>query len=259
MKKNTQTILLFVFSLMIIFTNSFPALANSDRTAEVDKYIKMLGSASLKTRIDAAKFITRSGITDPRLFNIINEKLLHGYNINSLDRNHIDEMSWMCKALAASGSDNYAPTLEKIIQTATSDKLKRYAKQSLSLISEYAERNKLMADTTTIDPGLSPEINKYINMLRSDNFALKRDAAKSVYRGHFSEKKLFDVLSGELLKGYKLKPSKDRNHIDALAWMCKALASSGMVEYKQTLREVIENSSNPKLQKYARQSLGKLQ
>ena len=257
MKKNMRTILLFTFCLIIIFLN-IPAQASSAQAAEVDKYIKMLESASLKTRIDAAKYITRSGITDPKLYNIINEKLLNEYNSKGLNSDHIDEMSWMCKALAASGSLNYAPTLEKIIQTSDSVKLKKYAKQSLSLLSEHSERNKLMSDTTNFDSSLSPEINKYIQMLQSDNITLKRDAAKSIYRNHFSEKKLFDVLSDELLKGYKLTSSKDRNYVDTMAWMCKALASSGMVEYKQTLTQIIENSSSMKLQKYAKQSIEKL-
>ncbi len=258
MKKNMQIILALTFCLMIIFLN-IPASANSNQSADVDKYIQMLGSTSFKTRIDAAKLITRSGITDSKLYIIINEKLLTELNTKGLNSDHIDEMSWMCKALAASGSSKYIPTFEKIIQTANSGKLKKYAKQSLSLISEYAERNKLLNDTTNFDSTLSPEINKYIKMLKSDNITLKRDAAKSIYRGQFSEKKLFDVLSDELLKGYKQTSTNDRNYVDAMAWMCKALAASGMTEYKQTLREIIENSSSMKLQKYARQSLGNLQ
>jgi hypothetical protein len=258
MRKNMQTILALTFCLMGTFLN-IPVLANSSQSAEVDKYIQMLGSTSYKTRLDAAKLISRSGITDSRLYTIINKKLLTEFNTKDLNRDHIDEMSWMCKALASSGSSDYIPTFEKIIQAANSAKLKKYAKQSLSLISEYAERNKLLNDTTNIDSNLSSEINKYIKMLKSDNITFKRDAAKLIYRGQFSEKKLFDVLSDELLKGYKQTSTNDRNYIDAMAWMCKALASSGMTEYKQTLREIIENSSSMKLQKYAKQSLGKLQ
>jgi hypothetical protein len=258
MKKNMSLFLLCSFCSIFIFANSFLAYATSNQTAEANKYIDMLGSASLKTRIDAAKQITRSGLTDPKLFNIINESLLNGYNSNVLNSDHIDEMSWMCKALASSGSSDYAPTLEKIIQTATSQKLVRYAKQSLSLLSEYSERNKLINNTTNIDPNLSPEVNKYINMLKSNNITLQRDAAKSIYRGQFSEKALFDVLSDELLKGYKTSLN-DRNQLDTLAWMCKALGASGMAEYKQTLTQIIENSSNAKLLKYAKQGLGMLQ
>lgn len=251
--------LLFTFSLMIIYANNTSALANSDRSAETDEYIKMLGSTSLKTRIDATKMITRSGLTDPELFNIINENLLSRYNTNTLNRNHIDEMSWLCKALASSGSQDYTSTLEKIIQTTSSQKLKKYAKQSLALLSEYAQRNILINDSNNIDTNLSPEVNKYINMLKSDSITLQRDAAKSIYRGKFSEKPLFDVLSDELLKGYKTGTLSDRNQLDTLAWMCKALGASGMVEYKQTLNQIIETSSNPKLIKYAKQGREMLQ
>lgn len=256
MKNIILNCFLFAICLAIILSTNYPALANSDRSAETDKYIEMIGSASFKTRVDAAKLITRSGNTDPRLYSFINEKLLNEYNINSTNPDHVDEMSWMCKALAASGSANYAPTLEKIIQTASSDKLQRYAKQSLDLIPENAKKNKSMNNTENIDPNLSPEINKYINMLQSDNAELKRDAAKSIHRGHFSEKALFDVLNKALLKDYKLTSSNDPKLTDALSWMCKALATSGMPEYKQTLEEIIKNTSDLKLKKYAEQSLG---
>lgn len=259
MKKSVQIILLFTVCLLVTFSSSLQVQANQDKSAEVDKYITMLNSASLKTRVDAAKYITRSGLTDSRLFNFVEEKLLSGYNIDTMNSDHIDEMSWMCKALASSGSTNYTPTLEKIIETTKSSKLKKYAQQSLSLLPEYAKKNQMMNDKTNHDPNLSPEVNKYINMLQSDIITLKRDAAKAIYRGDFAEKPLFDTVRDELLKEYKNTSMNDRNHIDALAWMCKALASSGMVEYRQTLTEVIEKSSSMKLQKYAKQSLKALQ
>jgi len=125
-----QPILALTFCLMIIFFN-IPALANSSQSAEVDKYIQMLGSTSFKTRIDAAKLITRSGITDSRLYTIINEKLLTELNTKGLNKDHIDEMSWMCKALASYGMTEYKQTLNEIIENSSSMKLQKYAKQSL--------------------------------------------------------------------------------------------------------------------------------
>lgn len=130
MKKFLQTILAFTFCLMIIFLN-ISALANSSQSADADKYIQMLESTSLKTRLDAAKFISRSGITDSRLYAIINEKLLTELNTKGLNKDHIDEMSWMCKALAASGMTEYKQTLREIIENSSSMKLQKYAKQSL--------------------------------------------------------------------------------------------------------------------------------
>jgi hypothetical protein len=43
-----------------------------------------------------------------------------------------------------------------------------------------------------------------------------------------------------------------------MAWLCKALASSGMSEYKTTLQKVIDTTLNKKLRKYAKQALDML-
>ncbi|MBU1343526.1 MAG: hypothetical protein KKE44_03105 [Proteobacteria bacterium] len=259
MKKNSQIIILFIFCSIILFSNGFLASASSDSSEEIDKYIEMLNSESSKTRVTAAGMIAKSRLTDPRLYNVINEKLLNGYNIKSLNSGHVDEMSWLCKALAVSGSGDYAPTLEKISQTAPSSKLKKYARQSLVSLWDYAERNKLLSESPGGDSSLSPEINKYINIFQSNNTALKKDTAKFICNTQFSEKKLFDVINAELLKGYPLTGSMGRYYTDALAWMIKALASSGMPEYRPTLMEIIEKSSSQKLQRHAKNSLSMLQ
>ncbi len=47
-------------------------------------------------------------------------------------------MAWLCKALASSGLREYKKTLEKAANTTINSKLKKYAKQSLNLISEYS-------------------------------------------------------------------------------------------------------------------------
>jgi len=120
----------FFLGIMGIFLSGLPAAAASDRMAEVNKFTTMLESDSLKTRIDAAKQITRSGLTDPGLFNIIQEKLLTG-SAHLSNSKHVDEMSWMCKALASSGNMEYLETLTNIGATSTSEKLKHYARKSL--------------------------------------------------------------------------------------------------------------------------------
>jgi len=246
----------FFLGIMGILLSGLPVEA-SDRMAEVNKFTTMLESDSLKTRIDAAKRITRSGLTDPGLFNMIQEKLLTG-SAHIGNSKHVDEMSWMCKALASSGNMEYLETLTNIGTTSTSEKLKRYAKQSAEQLSVHAERNRLLADETNMDTSLSPEVNRYIIMLKSNDPVLKRDAAKSIYRSHFTEEKLYDVVSDELLKGYPLTSSNDRNYTDSMAWMCKALGASGMKKYRSTLTEVLEKSNSEKLKQSARKSLRNL-
>lgn len=134
MKKNILNCFLFAFCLTLIFSTTFSAVANADHSAKINEHIKMLGSASLKTRIDAAKLITRSGITEPGLYNIINDKLSDGYNTNVMDRDHIDEMAWMCKAPASSGMVEYRTALTQVIENTSDLKLKKHAGQSLEML-----------------------------------------------------------------------------------------------------------------------------
>lgn len=231
--------------------------AVEDRSAKVDKYIKMINSNLITQRIGAAKLISRSGLSDPKLFNIIEKCLLKGYQFESKNPKHIDEMAWLCKALASSGISDYKKTLEKVANSATNAKLKRYARQSLGLIDEYAERNAIISDTRYAQEGQSPEATKYINMLKSDIISLKKDAAKIIFRSGLSDQKLFEVVNEELLKLYQLN-IYDNNHVDAMAWLCKALGASGMSKYKETLEEIAYTTPNKKLKKYAKQALNML-
>jgi hypothetical protein len=255
MKTNTLKQIVFFLCIMGILFSSLSVSAATDRSSEISSFLTMLESSSVKTRIDAAKQITRSGLTDPELFNRIEEKLLTGYTQNPNNSKHVDEMSWLCKSLASSGNMEYLEILTNIGKTSTSEKLKRYAKQSASQLAVHAERNRLLADTTNMDASLSPEVNRYITMLRSNDPVLKRDAAKSIHRNHFTEEKLYDVVSDELLKGYPLTSPGNRNYTDALAWMCKALTSSGMTKYRTTLTEIIEKSTSETLKRHASKSL----
>lgn len=266
-------IVFFIFSFFYFCTLiGVPAGYASENA---DNYIKMLNSDNIVQRTTAAKKITGSGLTEPELFNLIKEKLLNNYQSNPENPDHIDEMAWLCKALASSGNMEYQSTLQSVAENTTSLKLQRYALQSIDHIEDYARRNKIMASETEETKGLPSEIKKYINMLRADGIKLKTTAAKSIYRGGFSEVRLFDVVEEELIKGgesyYQAMRlyddseddesesySPDSNFIDMMAWFCKALGASGMEKYKATLREIIKNSNDPKLSKYARQGLAML-
>jgi hypothetical protein len=251
--------LFFASLVMFLFLNAAPLSAKQDRSEETKKFITMLQSSSQKQRVEAAKRITRSGLSDPRLFNLINKKVLDNYNLHPRNQDHIDEMAWMCKALASSGSSEYKSTLKRIIQTASSTKLKRYAEQSLKSINEYAQRNRLMKRINTSDPSLSPEVNRYIGMLKSKDPKLKKDAAKSIFRGRYTESKLFNVVNEVLLQDYKRTSVKDKNGIDTVAWLCKALGASRNKKYSPTLERIIRDTKSSTLKRHAKKSLGMIE
>lgn len=231
--------------------------AYAGQTEDVQRYMEMLESEHINTRIDAAKYISRSGITDPVLFETVKTKLLTGYNYNQNNPKHMDEMAWYCKALASSGNMDYADTLGEVVRKTTNEKLKRHCRNSIDQIPVHAKRNETIQAGITKDNSLSVEENKMIAMVRSGEPQMMRDAAKIFSRDPFSSDAVTDAISEELLKA-SANTYSDQTMIDALSWMCKALSASGKSKYRATLSQVIEISNSSKLKKYAKKSLDML-
>jgi hypothetical protein len=102
---------------------------------------------------------------------------------------------------------------------------------------------------------LSPEIKSYLSKIHSGSGRQQRYAAKKIYRSRLRQKVLLDAIRDELLKGYAHQ-TRDRYHVDAMAWFCKILGSSGNRRYAAALQKVANSSATPrKLQKYAVKSL----
>lgn len=245
-----------LLAVVIIALSIFPSTVYSaeDRTTEIENLLGLFNSKSSIQRIKAAKLITQSGISDRRLFDPINQYLLDNYKPEATGAAEVDELAWLCKALASSGKNEYLPTLKKIADTTKSNKLERYATQSITLINEYAERIRIMSDDKYASKGYYAETSRLINMLQSENVFLKKNAAKKIYRATTVENVLYEIIEEELLKGFSTK----RKDSDLLAWLCKALGTSGDQKYIATLEKVIRESTNSRLKIYAKQSLDML-
>ncbi len=238
-----------LFSLVILLASA------SAQSMDADYFMKQLSSDSMRQRTDAAKRITRSGLTDPKLFDYIQELLLKGYTGSPLDTDLMDEMAWFCKALASSGDASYAVTLSQVAGNTSSSKLKRHATKSLEQLDVYAKRNQSMNADLGTDDTLSAEEKKLIAMVRSQDAVLIRDASKITYRNPLPGDAVTDAISEVLLKTYGNTSTNSRTMNDALAWMCNAVGNSGKTKSKATLTEVIEKTTSEKLRKYAKKSI----
>lgn len=93
--------------------------------------VRKLRSSNPKNKIYVAKTVIRSGTEDRVVLDAIENELLKGYKIKSGNRNHVDAMSWLCKALGATAKPRYRATLEKVSQDSPSRKLRGYAAKAL--------------------------------------------------------------------------------------------------------------------------------
>ena len=246
-------VMVLVTAMAVILAHTV-SLAAADRQAEIDEYINGLASPSIFKRITTAKEITNSAITDERLYDKVEQRLLESAQVEYPTSEQSDEISWLCKALAASGNEKYRPTIQKIADDPANAKIGYYCRQSLDLIADYRSRNAEINRSDTAFSGLSAEENRIVNMLRSDDLKLKRDGAKIVSRGKTSNAIVYDVVAEELLAHYQ-DDEYDNLSVDTMAWLCKALSSSRNDKYASTLQTVMKNSSSWKLQNHARKAL----
>lgn len=209
-----------------------------ERTAEVNAYTTALASTNIDARITALKQISSSGLTEKSLFDLLKNRLLEGYE-SSDDDKQIDELAWLCKALASSGLADYREVLALVGEKAPNKKVRGYARQSLGLLESYAKRNALLAQQGPETEGLAAEEVRIVNLLRAPEVKLKRDAAKTITRSIATAPKVFAVVDEELLTLLHKGGKATTDELDTMAWLCRALGASGAAKYKGTLQEVI--------------------
>jgi hypothetical protein len=96
---------------------------------------------------------------------------------------------------------------------------------------------------------LNKSDRKIYNQLRSNDPDKIRQAAKYLYKGRYQNKSLLDTAAYVLEAGYRKQPSN--THVDAMAWICKALGNSSQKKYQPLLKQVASGAPSRKLKGYA--------
>ncbi|MBN2645553.1 MAG: hypothetical protein JXR59_08795 [Desulfuromonadaceae bacterium] len=117
---------------VVVVTTAGAVAKPVDSKAQAAVWQKELKSGNAVSMRDAAKRIIRARQFDTKTLDAVEDALLAGYNSNFNDRNHVDAMAWLCKALGASGNSKYADTLKTVIKQGKSRKISGYAQKSLS-------------------------------------------------------------------------------------------------------------------------------
>ncbi len=105
-----------------------------------------------------------------------------------------------------------------------------------------------------LPPGKAQLAAQIMQKLNSKSARDKTWAAKKIIRGGVFNPKILDAVERELLKGYQDKP-RNRYHVDAMAWLIKALGAAADPKYKPTLVKVLRGAKNRKLKGYAKRAL----
>lgn len=104
-------------------------------TSEQAKYLRMLETNNTREQKSAAQLMVKSNLRDIVVLDAVEKIILNGYKTSGTDQDRndtVDTLSWLCKALGASGNSKYRATLTKVASDAPNRKLKGYAEKSLN-------------------------------------------------------------------------------------------------------------------------------
>lgn len=240
---------LFVITLLAAST-AFGGAAVIEQ--QIDKLIPVFESGTLPKIKSATDTLSYSGISSSRLFDVAETRMMKGYTRD--DKPDIEMTGWLIKAISYSGNSNYQSVLQKITTSHAPKKVRGYAQKGLLTLQQYASWNpEISANLDGLDAGQA-DIQRVKNMLASSSYDLVRAGAKRIYYAHNDNAELLKLAEERLLKEYKTK-SNENVFVDAMAWLCKALAVSSDVSYTATLQKVASDSPSRKVQKYAKRYL----
>ena len=238
--------------LLVCLTVIFSSYVSAEQY-DLNYYINIFKHKNYNEQKSAASTLQWSGLSDERLFDQIQENLEELTN-KGVSNKTTDYASWMLKALGFSGNEKYREFIAMYQTKTYSSKIHKYARQSLTLIDKYKDLNPIINDKSNFNANESLIDNRLHNMIISDQYELKRMAAKRIHYDHKYTPYLLNSLSQQIQNNYK-NIADDRLVIDANAWMLKALAGSNNIEYKTLVTEVSKNSNNGKLKRSARKNL----
>ena len=240
---------ILAFFASLIFSNFAAAASLEDDT---QRYIQIF-SGEKKLHSDAADTFSWMGLSDTRLFDIVERLLLEDAAAARDNRSERNRVARYIRSLGFSGQTKYEPTIKKFLGDLPYE---RFARAALQDLPDYNKWNPIISNRSSFDPKLSDDVNRVANMLRSDDLLLLRVGAK---RGYFDSKEdvLLELLARQLRANYARSDLNDRERSDSVAWLAKALGSSKNDKYVALLQEVEKKATAQAVITHATEALGK--
>jgi len=232
-----------------------------DRSVEVNAYVAMAKEGTRGDLIVKSKEIYVSGISDPRLAQALSERLLNDYQtLRQSNRADTQYGSWLVKALASQGLDEYAATLKQVKAGVKSGQVKMECGDELDLIAWHQRKNDIMSSRQYYVEGENPRASQLLNLLMSDDFALKHMAADRISWEKIKSPRLYDAMEKQLLTYMdSTGVASGRQQDKSMGMYAKLLGYSNDKKYRLVLEAVIASEAGTLLKSHAKDALARLQ
>lgn len=236
---------------MLALAPSVSHATQADVDAELAALIRDFDSGTQELKPLVERRIKWTGITDPRLFDRIDQRLMS--ECTRVDFGEGEDCGWMAQALAFSGQEKYRARLDWLRTSTDSGKLVRHLESSLEALPVFARWNPMISAGLEQAPPGGLRKARVMNMLRAADPKLARAGASFVYDEFSRDREVTDLVRDRLLALYR-EPA----YADVAAWLCKALGQSGNRDYLPVLRQVRDAGTRSSVQRWAESAIGEL-
>jgi len=239
--------------LLVAIAWAFAAGVQAVAPETPEEFIQVFQSGGQLEQEKAAQALEWAGLSSPQVFDLVEAAALKSLP-QATNKVNINYVAYLTKGLAYSGNEKYRASIQKIIDEAPNNKLKKYGQQALSILTAHAKDNPIIAPQVWPEHPHPALDQRLANMLKSDDTELVRLAAKRMHYALHYPPELLAQLNTTIEQNYQ-KPLEGER-LDAIAWACRALAGSRTPEYKATIVKVSTNANTRKLRSYAKKYLG---
>lgn len=248
-----------LYGLVLLTASAFSQADNISATQarqqKVDEYIAIFNGNNSKDQVKACNEFQWMGLSDTRLFDIIEAKL-NSVHTTVEGQRPVNKASWYAKALGFSGQEKYLGTLKKIASSKeTQRKLRKYADVAIVFNQEYSKFNPIIANTKNYKNDKTLLINNIANMIDSRESELQIIAAKRINYNEISDDYLYDKIDIKLQEYNSV--GVEKVELDAFLWWVRIAAKSGQEKYTQRVKEISEKSTNKKIKRFAKKAFNK--
>jgi hypothetical protein len=203
--------------------------------------------------VSAVRTLAWMGISDPRVYDIVEQHLKADADTGRDDRREQDRVAHYLRAFGFSGNDKYLPALKGFQEDAVYG---RAVRNALKEFPQYQKWNPVISNRATFfDAKYSDDVNRVMNMLAADDIQLKGLGARRIRHGSHHEEPLLDRLEKEARTLYPKAKDFDVETQDAIGWMLIALGSSRNPKYIPLLEEALNGTSERKIRNGAASGL----
>lgn len=235
----------FIFGIGLLLLSG--ASVAQGCNSSLAQYIKIFNEGYVPQKHLAAEQLEWLGESDPRIYDKIEKELLDRYEV-ATNGHEIKYQVALTRALGFSGNKQYRATLDKLSNNKKNRHVRKHAVQSLELLERHIIWNPIISDKSKFKKGKPECVNRFANMLHSDNLELNRLAAKRIIRDRIYDTYLLDLTSKALERAAATE-SLDRLGADSIAWLMKVLTSTIDEKYVAVVQNVADNSSHKKIKK----------